>query len=29
MYRIMLDGIPDIATAEEFLSTTYELYESE
>lgn len=29
MYRIMIDGIPDIATAEEFLSTTYELYESE
>jgi hypothetical protein len=29
MYRIMLGGIPDTATAEEFLSIAYELYESE
>ena len=29
MYEAMLDGMPDIGTAEEFLSIAYELYESQ
>jgi hypothetical protein len=29
MQKLMLDGISDVESAEEFLSTTYELYESD